>query len=688
MQHLEPHKLIASSSLFRGMSMQEAEAVLARLQPAHYAQGAYILERGKWHGCLYLIAAGQVSVLLCDPPAEQENHAPSQPGDTLSAYVVARLGPGECFGEMSLITGEPPSASVRATQDTSMWFLTQADFLALITTCPSLLQNINGILSQRLVRANQHLAAQHVAEIYLLTHEDIGERNLVAYIAEALAWRSMRRVLLLELCGSDVANSSRIAAQPGQLRPSLLACLRDSTLLQAHRGSTLTPEGQSMIALAALDETQEQIEHLDADLLLDLSALSLLYDFIVLVATEYTPAPLLSTLMDAPGGLESTPSHTMPHIIQLVSAHDLDCVTKESAFSQALQTHVRTVFVTHTPAKPTVGMQDRYARLLGQSVTRILPADDALLAHCWEQHTCPRRLVPDAPLSVAIDFVARFMAHQTVGIAFGGGAARGFAHLGVLERLLANRVPLDYMAACSSGIIAPGMFLIGKTLAEIEEIFLQIQQHLVKWNIPRTAIFSNRGLKRMLQEICGEQRFEDLTIPFAMVAADLTTRAGVVLDRGLLWQAGLASVALPGIFPPVMLGEHILIDAGMHDPVPVRLVRQMGAHILLASELGGQEPPDLLNARTWQEQARQQFNPLSYPTSPPSPHIIDVILRTYDLAMATVGMYSVREADVVFRPRLHRVSLRQFSAGRKFISAGRDAVEEALPQIRRYLPSL
>jgi NTE family protein len=382
---------------------------------------------------------------------------------------------------------------------------------------------------------------------------------------------------------------------------------------------------------------------------------------------------------------ESAPLGAIPRIIQLVSARDLGHVTARSAFSQIPETQARIVFVTHTTEKPTVGVQDHYAQLLGQSITRVLPADDALLARCWEQRTFPRQLAPDAPLSVAIDFVARFMAHQTVGIAFGGGAARGFAHLGVLERLIAHRVPLDYMAACSSGIIAPGMFLIGKTLAEIEEICLQIQKHLVRWNVPRTAIFSNRGLKHMLHEICGEQRFEDLTTPFAMVAADLTTRAGVVLDRGLLWQAGLASVALPGIFPPVMLGEHVLIDAGMHDPVPVRLTRQMGADILLASELGGQEPPALLNARAWQEQAMQKNQPLQHNTSP---HIIDVILRTYDLAMATIGMYSVREADVVFRPKLYRVSLRQFSEGRKFVSAGRDAVEQSLPQLRRYLPSL
>jgi len=121
----------------------------------------------------------------------------------------------------------------------------------------------------------------------------------------------------------------------------------------------------------------------------------------------------------------------------------------------------------------------------------------------------------------------------------------------------------------------------------------------------------------------------------------------------------------------------------MHDPVPIRLTRRMGADILIASELGGQEPPSLVSATPWQtENAGTGF------TAPRSPHIIDLLLRTYDLAMATIGMHSIREADIVIRPKLHRVSLRQFSEGRKFVAAGREAVEQSLPALRKRLPWL
>jgi NTE family protein len=119
----------------------------------------------------------------------------------------------------------------------------------------------------------------------------------------------------------------------------------------------------------------------------------------------------------------------------------------------------------------------------------------------------------------------------------------------------------------------------------------------------------------------------------------------------------------------------------MHDPVPIRLVRKMGADILLASELGEQEPPTLESATPWLEEASRRPQKTISP-----PHIVDLLLRSYELAMATIGMHSIREADVVIRPKLHRISLRQFSEGRKFVSAGREAVEQVLPELQKYLP--
>jgi len=699
MENLEPQQLIEASRLFRKLQPHETAVIIARLQPASYKRGTRILERGVWHGRLHIIASGEVSVLLQEgEQSSVETGYPSPEWDALPGgqvipfasrerdLVVARLGPGECFGEMSLITGEPPTATVRAEQDITLWSITQMDFLTLIGACPTLLQNINRILSQRLAQTNQQILANHTAERVWLALADNPdaplERSLVAHIADAMAVRSHKRILVFELCGHDQALGRHFATYEQQVRPSLLECLHDRTLLQMHHAPTATADGQHYPVYAPLAATDEQVLTLDAGIMASLTDFATLYDYLLLITMRTTPT----------------------HLVQAVQAQSQRAITLISAGAELPQ-HVpqkSAVFVAHVSERPTIGVKDRYAKQSGCAITGLLAADTPLLEQCWEQQVTLRQQAPDAALTKAVDFVARHIAHQTIGIAFGGGGARGFAHLGVLERLLHYGIPLDYIAGCSSGIIAPGMYLIGKSLAESEEIFLDIQHHIVQWRFPRTSIFSNKGLKRMLRELCGELRFEDLTTPFAMVAVDLATRAGVVLDRGLLWQAGLASVALPTIFPPVMIGEHILMDAGMHDPVPIRLVRQMGADILLASELGGQEPPSLMSATPWF--AENVVAPLAGYLPPRqdalsggqvtrgratrSPHIIDLLLRTYELTMATIGMHSIREADVVFRPKLHRISLRQFSEGRKFVVAGREAVDQSLPALRKRLPWL
>src|SRR5205807_1550124 len=143
-----------------------------RLQTVQFGRGARILERGVWHGQLYIIASGQVSVLLQENP-EDAGMITGSPGGATGALsggqatptiAVAQLGPGECFGEMSLITGEPPTATIRAEQDTTLWSLPQADFMTLMGSCPTLLQNINAILSRRLARTNQQILADSTAE--------------------------------------------------------------------------------------------------------------------------------------------------------------------------------------------------------------------------------------------------------------------------------------------------------------------------------------------------------------------------------------------------------------------------------------------------------------------------------------------------------------------------------------------
>ena len=696
-QNVALDEVMKAGKLFHGLQPHEITEIVARLQPVNCKRGERILERGIWQGRLYIIASGQVSVLLQDSALDEGTAFTTPGGQTwpgqdsgkrersgAQSYIVTQLGPGECFGEMSLITGDPPSATVRAERDSVLWSLTHLDFMTLIGACPTLLSNINAILAQRLARMNRHIGPAQTAEkVWLALVEKTGaplERSLAFHIADALALRSRKRVLLIDMAEQDALLASHFATHSDQVRPSLLECARDPASLRKHQAPTVTSAGRhypAITTLLALSTPQVGgvSESGDFDIRSILRDLAKFYDYLLLVTTGTTPPSLIETV-----------AGNCARVVLLISS---DAVGREGESAAALpltsgsEALPYSICIAHVPEHPTIGVQDRYARRLGRSVTRLLPADTPLLEESWERRIALSEAAPHSVLTRAVDFVARHIAHLTVGIAFGGGGARGFAHLGAFERLLHYGIPADYLAGCSIGTLPPGLYLMGKSFAESEALFLDIQHHVIRWGFPRMSIFSNRGLKRELQKRCGDLRFEDLLTPFAMIALDLTTRTEVVLDRGPLWLAVLASISIPGIFPPVTIGNHMLIDAGVHDPVPTRAVRKMGADILLSIDVDDREPLSLESATPWMEEANYTLSRKSL-----SPHIVDVLLRAYEVSVSTINMHSDLEADVVIRPQTRSVSLLQFTRGPHLVAAGREAVEQSLPALRALFPWL
>ena len=696
-------EVMRASKLFHGLQPQEIAEIVALLQPVNCKRGERILERGIWQGQLYIIASGQVSVVLQEgvPGERKEGEAFATPGgqdwpdrDTrkrelsgTQSYIITQLGPGECFGEMSLITGEPPSASIRAERDTVLWSLTHLDFMRLMSACPTLLSNINAILVERLARMNRRLGPAHTVEkVWLALVENPAaplEHSLAFHIADALAVRSRKRVLLIDMGEQDAMLAAHFATHSGQLRPSLLECARDPGLLSKHQAPTVMTDGRHYPAITTLQPISTgQVasgvsESGDFDIRSTLRELAVFYDYLLPVTTATTPPTVIETV-----------AGNCSRAVLIISS---DVVETEGESAAALplapgpgiNSLPYSIFIAHVPEPPIIKVQDRYSKRLGCSVRRLLPADTPLLEQSWKQQIALSEAAPHSDLTQAVDFVARHIAHLTVGIAFGGGGARGFAHLGVLERLLHYGIPVDYLAGCSIGVLPASLYLMGKSIAESEALFLDIHRHIVRWGFPRLSIFSNRGLKRELQKRCGDLRFEDFSTPFAMIALDLAMRTEVVLDRGPLWLAALASVSIPGIFPPVTIGKHMLIDAGVHDPVPTRAVRKMGADVLLSIDVDDREPLLLESATPWMEEAKYTPSRKSL-----SPHIVDVLLRAYEVSTATINMHSDLEADVVIRPQTRSVSLLQFTKGPQLVAAGREAVEELLPALQELFPWL
>jgi NTE family protein len=176
---------------------------------------------------------------------------------------------------------------------------------------------------------------------------------------------------------------------------------------------------------------------------------------------------------------------------------------------------------------------------------------------------------------------------RLVGLALGGGGGKGAAHIGVLHALAALRVPIEVLAGTSIGAIVAALYGVGYTPFEIEQWFLKATARRILDRDPTSSGFiGTRKIELLLREALGDRTFADTRVPLAMVAVDLNTAQQVILREGSLVEAVLATTAVPGVFPPQIRGDQVLVDGGVLNNVPVDLVRALGAGRVIAVDLG------------------------------------------------------------------------------------------------------
>ncbi|MEV6631748.1 patatin-like phospholipase family protein [Actinoplanes sp. NPDC051470] len=242
-----------------------------------------------------------------------------------------------------------------------------------------------------------------------------------------------------------------------------------------------------------------------------------------------------------------------------------------------------------------------------------------------------------------------------IGLALGGGAVRGTAHIGVLEVLEKAGLEPAILTGTSAGALVGALYAAGMSAAEISA-----QAHSLRWARlvrparTRKALFDTRHLGAYLDELLGGRAFTELSRPFAAVACDLTTGDRVVMRDGPVSTAVLASAAIPGVFPPVDRDGRMLVDGGLVDMVPARLARELGADIVVAVDVSG---------------------PL--PRRPPTT-LVHVMVAV--AALQPGGTHRLSEdADLVLAPEVDGYAFWELSRVTEFEQAGRSAAEQALP---------
>lgn len=256
---------------------------------------------------------------------------------------------------------------------------------------------------------------------------------------------------------------------------------------------------------------------------------------------------------------------------------------------------------------------------------------------------------------------------KKVGLALGSGVARGLAHIGVLQVLEREGIPVDMVAGTSIGALVGGLYAMGRSVAEILEIAREIGSHrfnyLVDLNIPRTGLIRGKKIEERLKKFYGDATFSDCVKPFRCIATDIDNGEEVVMSDGPLWEAVRASISLPVILAVASWKDKYLVDGGLVNPVPVDVLRRMGADVVIAVNV----IPDrnISDAR--------------------EPNIFDVIMQTLHI----VGFYAVKEhlseADVVLNPRVDSFALTDFHRVDECVATGEIAAIQSVLRIRQAL---
>ncbi|BAL91089.1 putative patatin-like phospholipase [Actinoplanes missouriensis 431] len=245
-----------------------------------------------------------------------------------------------------------------------------------------------------------------------------------------------------------------------------------------------------------------------------------------------------------------------------------------------------------------------------------------------------------------------------IGLALGGGAVRGAAHVGVLEVLDRAGLEPAVITGTSAGALVGALYAAGKPPSEILKLAQTLRwARLVRPARTRKALFETSKLGLFLETALDHATFDDLRLPFAAVACDLATGEEVVMRDGSVAQAVLASAAVPGVFPPVDRDGQMLVDGSLVNIVPAGVARRLGADIVVAVDVSG---------------------PL--PRRPPAT-ILHIMVAVSTLQPGGTGTLA-KDADLVLSPEVDGYAFWELSRIGEFEQAGRSATEEALPLLR------
>jgi NTE family protein len=250
-----------------------------------------------------------------------------------------------------------------------------------------------------------------------------------------------------------------------------------------------------------------------------------------------------------------------------------------------------------------------------------------------------------------------------IGLALGGGAARGFAHIGVIKALESQGIFPDVVVGTSAGSVVGALYASGNTGFTLQKMALEMDEAgITDWAVPlftkASGVLKGEALQTYINKSVNQLPIEKFKIPFAAVATDLQSGDAVIFQRGNAGVAVRASSSVPSVFQPVKIGEHSYVDGGLVAPVPVRFTREMGADIVIAVNISSQPEAQSANSS------------------------LEILLQTFAIMGKRLNFHELKDADIVISPALGTMKGNDFAGRNQAIMAGEQAAFAVMPQLK------
>ncbi len=677
LQKVDKVSLLGQCPLFTSLSQWELKSISQLMRLVEYKKGETVYEEGGEADGFYVVVSGRFEATVQALGKKK---------------ILAYLRRGDYFGEMSLLTKQPHSATLSALSDCLTLFLKKDDFEKTIEHNAIISLELSRRLSSRLKGADPRsrtLLRSDVVSIY--SHQrQIGRTAFAINLAASLIQETHQKTILLDMSpsGNEIAARLHMARKVPLTR---FQGIESGTAEALSDFIVRHPVGFEVLSVAH-DERDSLGESIITPLL---NHLAIDYRFILIDLPNGIDGLVMKAFSQSDSIFFVTDSHitNVTETRETIADLQRGLSHPDEKFSIVINESMFGIRATSAIKKELFGSKNCYS----------LPAVAGLKDHGPGEDVLPYVVdEPEVDYSRVIRHVARRLSNNLVGIAFGSGAAFGLAHVGVIKVLERERIPIDIVSGSSIGSLIGGLLAIGKTAAEIEEAAMEINSTLKLVRLLDFCLFPWRGLfhgqviMKHFKKHFGVKTFEDCKVPLKILGANLSARQAITFDSGFVLDAVRASIAIPAIFKPVLMKGDVVVDGGILSPLPVRALHEAGANKVIAVNVFPTTKDTLerrlllQEAEEKEERAMRQANAFyrgawhlrRFLRKRITPNLFDVLVSSIQTMESEIAETEGESADVLLRPVVPTASWVEFYHAERFIRRGEEEAMRLLPKIK------